>query len=599
MAERMERGMAGKIAGKTAKRMDTGSGKESRKAVDGDKDRAKDSKHKVRDGEGKTGVGKSGKRFAEDGDALSKQRSGEKRRDGSLPRERKGTDGLSAPKKQDGRGLSAGYRREDSKRGGSYGGRGTRRSNSICPVLNLCGGCQLLDMEYAKQLAFKQKQAEELLKGLCPVKPIIGMKDPFHYRNKVHAVFDRDKRGNIISGIYEENTHHVVPVEKCLIENQKADEIIGTIRGMLKSFKIRTYDEDTGFGLLRHVLIRKGFSTGEIMVVLVTASPVFPSKNNFVKALREKHPEITTIVQNINGRGTSMVLGDKEHVLYGKGYIVDELCGCRFRISSKSFYQVNSVQTEILYEKALSLSGLTGRELVVDAYCGIGTIGIIASKAAGKVIGVELNQGAVRDAVNNAKMNGIDNIRFYCNDAGRFLVNMAEQGEKADVVIMDPPRSGSTEEFMDAVGKLGAGKVVYVSCNPETLARDVRYMKKLGYRAVEAWPVDMFPGTVHVETVCLLSKLNAKQHIEVDLSMDELDLTDAEKKATYQEIKDYVIEHTGLKVSSLYIAQVKQKCGIIERENYNKPKSEDAKQPQCPPEKEKAIKEALKHFGMI
>ena len=599
MAERMERGMAGKIAGKTAKRMDTGSGTESRKAVDGDKDRAKDSKHKVRDEEGKTGVGKSGKRFAEDGDALSKQRSGEKRRDGSLPRERKGTDGLSAPKKQDGRGLSAGYRREDSKRGGSYGGRGTRRSNSICPVLNLCGGCQLLDMEYAKQLDFKQKQVEELLKGLCPVKPIIGMKDPFHYRNKVHAVFDRDKKGNIISGIYEENTHHVVPVEKCLIENQKADEIIGTIRGMLKSFKIRTYDEDTGFGLLRHVLIRKGFSTGEIMVVLVTASPVFPSKNNFVKALREKHPEITTIVQNINGRGTSMVLGDKEHVLYGKGYIVDELCGCRFRISSKSFYQVNSVQTEILYEKALSLSGLTGRELVVDAYCGIGTIGIIASKAAGKVIGVELNQDAVRDAVNNAKMNGIDNIRFYCNDAGRFLVNMAEQGENADVVIMDPPRSGSTEEFMDAVGKLGAGKVVYVSCNPETLARDVRYMKKLGYRAVEAWPVDMFPGTVHVETVCLLSKLNAKQHIEVDLSMDELDLTDAEKKATYQEIKDYVIEHTGLKVSSLYIAQVKQKCGIIERENYNKPKSEDAKQPQCPPEKEKAIKEALKHFGMI
>ena len=223
-----------------------------------------------------------------------------------------------------------------------------------------------------------------------------------------------------------------------------------------------------------------------------------------VNKRKEKHPEITTIVQNINGRGTSMVLGDKEHVLYGKGYIVDELCGCRFRISSKSFYQVNPVQTEILYEKALSLAGLTGQELVVDAYCGIGTIGIIASKAAGKVIGVELNQDAVRDAVNNAKMNGIENIRFYCNDAGRFLVNMAEQGEKADVVIMDPPRSGSTEEFMDAVGKLGAEKVVYVSCNPETLARDVRYMKKMGYRAAEAWLVDMFPGTVHVETACLL-----------------------------------------------------------------------------------------------
>ena len=506
MAGRMDRERAKKIAGKTAKRMDTGPGTGSRKVVNGDKDRVTDSKRRVRDEEGKTGVGKSGKRFARNEDALSKQRSGEKRRDGSSLRERKGADGLSVPKKQNGRGFIAENRKEDSKRGGSYGGRGTRRSNSICPVLNLCGGCQLLDMEYAEQLKFKQKQVEELLKGLCPVKPIIGMKDPFHYRNKVHAVFDRDKRGNIISGIYEENTHHVVPVEKCLIENQKADEIIGTIRGMLKSFKIRTYDEDTGFGLLRHVLIRKGFSTGEIMVVLVTASPVFPSKNNFVKALREKHPEITTIVQNINGRGTSMVLGDKEHVLYGKGYIVDELCGCRFRISSKSFYQVNSVQTEILYEKALSLSGLTGRELVVDAYCGIGTIGIIASKAAGKVIGVELNQGAVRDAVNNAKMNGIDNIRFYCNDAGRFLVNMAEQGENADVVIMDPPRSGSTEEFMDAVGKLGAGRVVYVSCNPETLARDVGYMKKLGYRAVEAWLVDMFAGTVHVETVALLVK---------------------------------------------------------------------------------------------
>ena len=534
MDKRADRGMSGKMAGKTVKRVGTDSGIGSRKGVKGDKDgvrdrvrgnvkdgvkdrvrdnvkdgmrdNMKDSKHKVRDGECKNGAGESGKRFDGYEGAFSRQRSGEKRRDGSSLRVRKGAEGSSVSKKQNGEALNAEWRREDSKRGGSYGGRGSRRSNSICPVLNLCGGCQLLDMEYAKQLAFKQKQAEELLKGLCPVKPIIGMKDPFHYRNKVHAVFDRDKRGNIISGIYEENTHHVIPVEKCLIEDQKADEIIGTIRGMLKSFKIRTYDEDTGFGLLRHVLIRKGFSTGEIMVVLVTASPVFPSKNNFVKALREKHPEITTIVQNINGRGTSMVLGDKEHVLYGKGYIVDELCGCRFRISSKSFYQVNPVQTEILYEKALSLADLTGQELVVDAYCGIGTIGIIASKVAGKVIGVELNQDAVRDAVNNAKMNGIENIRFYCNDAGRFLVNMAEQGEKADVVIMDPPRSGSTEEFMDAVGKLGAEKVVYVSCNPETLARDVRYMKKMGYRAAEAWLVDMFPGTVHTESIVLLQK---------------------------------------------------------------------------------------------
>lgn len=387
----------------------------------------------------------------------------------------------------------------------------TGKKRSLCPVEKHCGGCQMLDMEYTEQLKRKQKVVEELFRGICPVKPIIGMKNPFHYRNKVHAVFDRDKRGNIISGIYQENSHDVIPVETCLIEDIKADEIIGTIRGMLKSFKIRTYDEDTGYGLLRHVLIRRAFSTNEIMVVLVTASPVFPSKNNFVKALREKHPEITTIIQNINGRGTSMVLGNKENVLYGKGYIVDELCGCKFRISSKSFYQINPVQTEVLYGKALELAGLKGQEVVIDAYCGIGTIGIIASRQAGQVIGVELNQDAVKDAVNNAKMNDIDNIRFYCNDAGRFLVNMAERGDKADVVIMDPPRSGSTEEFMDSIAKLGAGKVVYVSCNPETLARDVRYMKKLGYAAEGVWPVDMFPATVHVEVVIKMTYCGDKK----------------------------------------------------------------------------------------
>lgn len=386
-------------------------------------------------------------------------------------------------------------------------GRRPPDKNGLCPVTKLCGGCQMLDLEYGEQLKRKQKHVEELFKGICTVKPITGMKDPFHYRNKVHAVFDRDKRGNIISGIYQENSHDVVPVEKCMIEDEKADEMIGTIRGMLKSFKIRIYDEDTGFGLLRHVLIRRAFATNEIMIVLVTASPVFPSKNNFVRALREKYPEITTIVQNINGRGTSMVLGKKETVLYGRGYIVDELCGCKFRISSRSFYQINPVQTEVLYAKALELAGLTGKELLVDAYCGIGTIGIIAGKQARQVIGVELNQDAVGDAVSNAKLNDVKNARFYCNDAGRFLINMAERGEKADVVIMDPPRSGSTQAFMDSIGKLGVEKVVYVSCDPETLVRDVRYMRKLGYRAGEVWPVDMFPMCLPVETVCCLTRI--------------------------------------------------------------------------------------------
>lgn len=373
-----------------------------------------------------------------------------------------------------------------------------------CPLYKKCGGCQYQGIPYEKQLEEKQKLLQKLLKKYCQVYPITGMENPYYYRNKVHAVFDHDRKGNPISGKYQAKSHLVVPVDSCLIEDQKADEIIVTIRGMLKSFKIRTYDEDTGYGLLRHVMVRRGFRSGQIMVVLVTASPVFPSRKNFVTALLKKHPEITTIVQNINDRGTSMVLGNREHVLYGRGFIEDELCGCTFRISPRSFYQVNPVQTEKLYTKAIREASLTGKERVLDAYCGIGTIGLIASKKAKEVIGVELNADAVHDAVINAKRNGIENIRFYCKDAGDFMVEMAASSEKVDVVFMDPPRSGSTEVFMDALIKLAPKRVVYVSCNPETLARDLEYMTKRGYRALGAWGFDQFPFTEHVETVALL-----------------------------------------------------------------------------------------------
>ncbi len=362
-----------------------------------------------------------------------------------------------------------------------------------------------MSVPYEKQLKDKQNQVETLLRGICRVYSIEGMEQPFHYRNKVHAVFGY-RKGQAVSGVYREGTHELVPVERCLIEDEKADEIIGTIRGMLKSFKIRTYDEDTGFGFLRHVLVRRGFVTGEIMVVFVTASPVFPSRNNFIRVLREKHPEITTIIQNLNDRNTSMVLGDKEKVLYGKGYIEDVLCGCTFRISSKSFYQVNPVQTEKLYKRAIEAAGLTGKETVIDAYCGIGTIGIAASGKAGRVIGVELNQDAVRDAVANARRNGVDNIQFYHNDAGKFMATMARDGEGADVVFMDPPRSGSTEEFIEAVALMGAKRVVYISCNPETLARDVKVFGKKGYEALGAWAFDMFPFTGNCEVVVSLSR---------------------------------------------------------------------------------------------
>lgn len=376
-----------------------------------------------------------------------------------------------------------------------------------CPNFKKCGGCQYPGMSYEKQLKEKQKMLTGLLGAFGKIHPVIGMQDPLHYRNKVHAVLGRDRKGRIISGVYREGTHEILPVDTCLIEDETADAIIKTIRELLPSFKIKVFDEDTGYGFLRHILIRTARATGEIMVVLVTASPVFPSRNNFIKALRSAHPQITTIVQNVNGRNTSMVLGEKEHVLYGPGFIVDRLCGCRFRISARSFYQVNPAQTEILYQKAIEAAGLTGKETVIDAYCGIGTIGITAASGAGEVIGVEFNRDAVRDAVANARMNAVKNIHFYCNDAGKFMVQMASQGAKADVVFMDPPRSGSTEEFIEAVALLGPQRVVYVSCCPETLARDLRVFGKRGYRVREMWPVDMFPMSSHIETVVRLSRI--------------------------------------------------------------------------------------------
>lgn len=378
---------------------------------------------------------------------------------------------------------------------------------ALCPAAKKCGGCSFQGVPYQEQLKKKKKEVAKLLKPYCEIQGILGMETPYEYRNKVHAVFGRLKNGTIISGTYEANSHRIVPVDSCMIENRKADDIIRSVRELAKSFKLRIYDEDTGYGLLRHVLVRVGHHSGQIMVVLVLADPVMPGKNHFVKALLKLHPEITTIVLNVNDKRTSMILGEKEKTIYGKGYIEDTLCGLTFRISPKSFYQINTQQTELLYQKAISLAQLTGKERVLDAYCGIGTIGMAAAKHAKNVIGVELNPDAVRDARANAKINGIRNIQFYQNDAGKFMVQMAEQEGKGavDVVLMDPPRAGSDEAFMSSVVKLAPKKVVYVSCNPETLARDLSYFTKHGYRAAEAWVVDMFPWTSSIETVCLLT----------------------------------------------------------------------------------------------
>lgn len=408
-------------------------------------------------------------------------------------------NGTNRTRNMDKKNLAAG---KDKKKNKIQQGKG----QEACPYAKKCGGCTYQGIVYEEQLREKQQLVNKLLKPFCKVHPIEGMEEPYHYRNKVHAVFHKEKNGAVISGVYEAGSHRVVKVDSCKIEDEKADAIILSIRDLMKSFKIQPYNEDTGYGLLRHVLIRVGKHSGQVMVVLVLGSPILPSKNNFVKALLKLHPEITTIVLNVNNKKTSMVLGEKETVLYGKGYIEDTLCDSVFRISSKSFYQINVIQTEKLYEKAIELAGLTGKERVIDAYCGIGTIGIIASKKAGEVIGVELNKDAVKDAIYNAKRNQVKNIRFYANDAGKFMVGMALSGEKADVVFMDPPRAGSTEEFMSSVITLNPKRVVYVSCNPETQARDLKYMVKHGYKVEEAWPFDLFPWTEHVESVVLLSR---------------------------------------------------------------------------------------------
>ena len=392
--------------------------------------------------------------------------------------------------------------------------KNAKKHTAECPLYKKCGGCQLQNMTYPEQLAYKQRKEERWLSKFCHVEPIIGMEDPHHYRNKVQAAFAWDQRHRkVISGVYQSGSHRIVPVNDCLIEDRKADEIIVDIRRLMTSFKMQPYDEDSRRGFLRHVLVKRGFSTGQIMVVLVTGTPMFPSRRNFLKALLELHPDITTIIQNVNPYRTNLVLGKQEQVLYGPGYIEDTLCGCTFRISAKSFYQINPVQCEKLYRTAIDYAGLTGNETLFDSYCGTGTIGIIAAKQAKNVIGVELNRDAVKDAISNAKRNDINNIRFICVDAGNFLSAIAESDEEdahVDVIMMDPPRAGSSQEFLDSVLKLSPPKVVYVSCNPETLHRDLKYLTQYGYSCEKIQPVDMFPYTSHVETVCLMSRVEGK-----------------------------------------------------------------------------------------
>ena len=375
-----------------------------------------------------------------------------------------------------------------------------------CPLSRKCGGCQLQNMDYPRQLKYKQETVVSLLGKYHHVKPILGMERPYHYRNKVQAAFGLTRGGEVVSGVYQSSSHRIVKVDSCQIEDPAADRIVVTIRKMLPSFRILPYNEDSRRGFLRHVLVRRGFTSGQIMVVLVGASPMFPLKKKFTEELLRRHPEITTVVLNINPQRTSMLLGEREEVLFGRGFIEDTLCGCTFRISPRSFYQINPLQTERLYRTALDMAQLKPTDRVLDAYCGVGTIGIVAARQAGQVVGVELNGDAVRDARVNARRNGLENIAFMEADAGEYMVKLARSGEKVDVVLMDPPRAGSDIPFLESLLTRAPARVVYISCNPETQARDLRVLTKGGYRVTGIQPVDMFPHTSHIECVVLLVK---------------------------------------------------------------------------------------------
>ncbi len=475
-----------------------------------------------------------------------------------------------------------------------------------CPVARQCGGCQLQAMSYEEQLKFKERKVKNHLLRIGKFKedeihmlPIMGMKEPWRYRNKAQFPFGLDKNGNIVAGFYAGRTHDIIECEDCLLGVEENKDILGIIKGFMRVHGIRPYDETTHKGLVRHALIRKGFHSGEIMVCLVINGKDIPAKEQLVEELCQVKG-MTSISYSINQEKTNVIMGKEIVNLYGPGYITDNIGNVTYQISPLSFYQVNPVQTEKLYGTALEYAGLTGNETVWDLYCGIGTISLFLAQNAKKVYGVEIVPQAIEDARRNAALNNITNAEFFTGKAEEVLPEQYEKNKVyADVIVVDPPRKGCDQVCLDTILKMAPKRVVYVSCDSSTLARDLRYLADGGYEVEKVRCCDMFGQSCHVETVVLLTQQKPDDTIEIDLDLDELDATSAELKATYQEIKDYVLKEFGLKVSSLYISQVKRKCGIEVGENYNLPKSENARVPQCPKEKEDAIKAALKYFAMI
>lgn len=478
------------------------------------------------------------------------------------------------------------------------------RVDPICPSARQCGGCQLQAVSYEEQKAFKEKKLRGHLERIggfkeLPMEPLIGMDEPYHYRNKAQFPVGRNKEGRIVTGFYAGRTHAIIENRDCALGIPQNKEVLDRVIAHMEKYNIAPYDEMTGKGLVRHIFVRYGFFTGELMVCLIINGQDFPHQKELVEKLGEI-PGMTSISLNINKKRNNVILGDKVKTIWGKEYITDKIGDISYEISPLSFFQVNPHQTWKLYSKALEYADLHGEETVWDLYCGIGTISLFLAQKAKFVRGVEIVPAAIEDARRNAHLNEIDNVEFFVGKAEEVLPREYEKnGVYADVIVVDPPRKGCDEMLLKTILKMQPKRVVYVSCDSATLARDLRFLCDNGYELKKVCGVDQFPQTVHVETVCLLSKLHSDHHIEVELEMDKLDLTAAESKATYEEIKDYVLNQSGLKVSNLYIAQVKQKCGIIERANYNLSKSENSRQPKCPPEKEAAIRDALEHFRMI
>lgn len=472
------------------------------------------------------------------------------------------------------------------------------RQSPDCPRYPRCGGCQLRHMTYAEELRFKRQKVQDALQRIGGwtgrVEKIHGAEAPDRYRNKIQFPVADGPR----VGFFRARSHEVIDAEDCLLQPLAATRLREAFKLWMERYQVPAYDERVHGGLIRHFYVRVN-RRGQSLCAVIANGTDLPHQEELVQALRRAEPDLAGVVLSVNQEKTNVILGKTHRCLWGRDYLEDTLCGLTFRLSVPSFYQVNREQAEVLYGRALAFAGLTGRETVLDLYCGIGTITLVMARQAGRAIGAEVIPAAVEDAKANAARNEVTNAEFLCADAAQAAQTLADRGLRPDVICVDPPRKGLAPAVIDAIVQMAPQRLVYVSCDPATLARDVKRMEEQGYVLQRAEAVDLFPRTAHVETVVLLSKLNTKQHIEVELNLDELDLTSAESKATCDEIKAYVLEKHGLKVSSLYISQVKRKCGLDVGQNYNLSKKEDAKVPQCPPEKEAAIMDALKHFQMI